>query len=284
MNTTFKKSTSRLLIALFAFSALSIGGSSFAAEKTYKVGDRFNEKGIAAGKNPVVLQILNADLNKDKKNERVYLIGSQFEKGSLYYDQITYVIQDGKTKKSLVHTVKDGSYNLGGYEPKLTVTDLNKDGQSDLFLSAPTGGSGGFVSYDLSTLKNGKLVSYLSQNDLKGLTIEAKFLDNYQVALTAKEINKTWTLNVSHNAKMYQETKVYDQNGKFIGIEAPYSAPISYVEIVDQYGGLMLKGSQSIKGIANADTLATIDLYMAYEQGKWQLKFVTQTTVLKAFE
>lgn len=284
MNKHFKTATSRILLGIFAFSAISFSSTSFATERVYKVGDKYSEKGVNAGKNAIVLQVLNADLNKDKKDERIYLVGNQFEKGSIYYDQLTYVIKDGKTKKNLVHIIKDGTNNMGGYEPKVQVVDLNKDGQNDLFLSAPTGGSGGYVSYDLATLKAGKLASYLTQADLSGLTIDAKFMDNYQVAITAKEIKKSWTIDVSQNQKMYQESKIYDQNGKFIGTEAPFTGPISYLEIVDQYGGLMLKGSQSIKGIANADTIANLDLYLSYEKGGWKLNFVTQTTVIKPFE
>lgn len=285
MNQHLKKLTSGLILTVFAFSALTLSSSSFAAEKVYKVGDKYNVSGVSSGKNAVVLQILNADLNKDKKNELIYLIGNKFDKTSVYYDQITYVIKDGKTSKRLVHIVKDrAGFALGGYEPTLQIADLNKDAQNDLFLSAPSGGSGGFVSYDLSTFKAGKLTSFLSEADLKGLTITGKYLDNYQVELSAKELNKKWLLDVSYNKAMYLESDVYDTAGKFIGISEPSSSVISTLEIEDAYGQILLVGNQKITGIANADTIANLNLYLSFEKGKWTLKQVTQTSTIKAFE
>jgi hypothetical protein len=283
MNTQFKKMASRILLTAFTASLFVTTGSSFAATPTYKVGDKYTP----AGKTAVILQHLAVDLNKDKKDEHVYLVGNLFKDSTNYYEKLTYVITDGKTHKTSMQVIKDGANNnLGGYDPAVSITDLNKDGQSDLFLSTPTGGSGGYVSYDLSTMKNGKLTSYLvtESNDLKGLTISGKFLDNYQVELFAKEINKNWTLDVSSNKALYLEMKVYDQNGKFIGSQTPDAYEINHLEIVDTFDGQMIKANQRITGIANVDTLANLNIYLSYENAKWHIRGVTQTIDLAEFK
>lgn len=283
MNTQVKKMTSRILLTALTASLFVTAGSSFAATPIYKVGDKYTP----AGKTAVILQHLAVDLNKDKKDERVYLVGNLFKGSTNYYEKLTYVITDGKTHKTSMQVIKDGANNnLGGYDPAVSITDLNKDGQSDLFLSTPTGGSGGYVSYDLSTMKNGKLASYLvtESKDLKGLTISGKFLDNYQVELFAKEINKKWTLDVSSNKALYLEMKVYDQNGKFIGSQTPAAYEINHLEIVDTFDGQMIKANQRITGIANVDTLANLDIYLSYENAKWHIRGVTQTIDLAEFK
>lgn len=285
MTTFLKTQTSRLLLTILIGSLLSTPAAGFAAEKVYKAGDKYSETGVSAGKNAYVVQVLSADLNKDKKAERIYLVANRFDKDSLFYDQITYVIKDGQTGKRLIHVVKDSDNSpLSGYEPKLQVTDLNKDGQNDLLLSTPTGGSGGMVSYDLSSLKNGKFVSYLSPKDLNGLTLTGKYLDNYQVELYAKELDKRWLTDVSYNKAMYQENQVYDPSGKLLADVTPSAYPIGYLEVISAYDGPMLKANQRVTGIANADTIVNLSLYLSFDKGQWQLREVRQTSVIKAFE
>ena len=283
MNTFAKKCSALAIISAIGLSSIALPQATFAAGDL-KVGNAFKMTGVNAGKNAYVLQILNSDLNKDKKSERIYLVGNKVDQNSLYYDQITYVIKDGKTGKTLVHVLKDSeNLNLSGYLPQVSITDLNIDGQNDLLLNAPTGGSGGYISYDLSTMKNGKLVSFLTDKDMKGLDISGKFLDNYKAELTSKTLNKTWTLDLSSSKAVY-EGMIYNKEGKHIGTDAPYAGMITNFEIVDFYGKKMLKGYQEIKGSCEADTLATLALYMVYEKNEWHIVSVEQTTFLKTFE
>ncbi len=283
MNTFAKKFLALVTITAIGISSISLPQTSFASSEL-KVGDVFKMTGISAGKSPFILQVLKSDLNKDKKTETIYLVGNKVDKNSLYYDQVTYVIKDGKTGKNLVKVLKDSqNFNLGGYEPRITLTDLNADGQTDLLLSAPTGGSGGYISYDLSTMKNGKLVSFLADKDMKGIDIAGKFLDDYKAQLTSKILNKTWSIDLSSSKEVYQDI-LYNKDGKLIGAGDPYAGMITNFEIVDLYGKKMLKGYQEIKGTCEADTLATIVLYMVYEKNEWHLVSVEQITSLKNFE
>lgn len=284
MNILSKKISALATISVIGLSSVLVSPSAFAANGL-KTGEPFKMAGVNAGKSPYVLQVLNGDLNKDKKSENIYLIGNRVEKSSQYYDQFTYVIKDGKSGKVYTKVLKDSeNFNLGGYGANINITDLNADGQNDLFLSSPTGGSGGYVSYDLSTMKNGKLVTFLSDKDMAGIDISGKFLDGYQVQLTSKALNKTWTLDLSDSKKMYQEVELYNADGKCIGQDTPGVGMITNFEIVDFYGKKMLKGYQSIKGVAQSDTLAVMALYMVYEKGQWRIVSVEQTTILKAFE
>ena len=250
--------------------------------KVLKPGDAFVQKGISAGKKPYVLQVVNSDLNKDKSPDLLYLVGNKPEKDSPYYDQITYVLKDGKTNKWTATVLKDeGSYNLGGYDPKVTVSDLNGDGQNDLLLSAPTGGSGGMVSYKLNTLKSGKWVDLLSKKDLAGLTITGKYLDNFKIELYAKEIDTKFSIDLSANKTMLVETKTYDGTGKLLTPTEPWAGSLNNLEITEAYGMKMIKAEQRIVGIANADTVGRVELMLHFEKGAWQIKTVELVTPLK---
>lgn len=282
MNKT--KLTALAVLSTLALTCFAMPQTTFAA-KDLKAGDPFKMTGVNAGKHPYVLQILSGDLNQDKKNEKIYLVGNRFDGSSNYYDQLTYVIQDGKSAKNLVYVVKDSSKEpMGGYDPKITLTDLNNDKQKDIFLSVATGGSGGYIDYHLSTMEKGKLVAFLSDQDMAGIDIAGRFLDNYQAELTSKFLNKTWIIDLSSSKENYKGIGLYDENGKMIGVETPGAGMISSFELVEAYGKSMLKGTQKVKGTAESDRIATIDLYMAYENKKWVIKAVEQTTMLKAFE
>lgn len=284
MKKNFAKAASLVTLSALAISCFAAPQNAFAASEL-KAGDAFKMTGVNAGKNPYVLQILNADLNKDKKNEKIYLVGNRFDKTSNYYDQISYVIQDGKSGKKLIQILKDSSnYPLGGYEPTLALTDLNNDGQKDLFLSAATGGSGGYISYHLSTLEKGNLVTFLSNQDMKGIDVTGKFIDGFKGELTSKALNKTWTVDLTSSKETYIAIGLYDESGKVIGSEILGTGMISSFEIINAYGKNMLKGTQKVKGASESDRIATIELYMSFENKTWTIKSVEQTTVLKAFE
>lgn len=277
----------RQITALSLALSLSLGGallasSSFAATKTYKVGDKFSQSGIAAGSKATVLQILSSDLNKDGKVDTFYLVGNQADKTSPFIDKLTYVVKDGKTGKFSGTVLKDeGKYDLVGYMPTVTIQDVTGDKQPDVLLSFPTGGSGGMMTHRLSTLKSGKWVELLGEKDLTGLTITGQYADDFKVKFHAKEIDADFTIDVSYEKDMLIEYKYYDKDGKYLGGIEPWAYGLNDLKVVDAYGMIMLEGSQRIVGTANADTIGEVKTMIHYENGKWVIKVAQQITTLK---
>lgn len=275
------------LLTLGLMTALLLNGTALMSAqaatptKTLNVGDKFALSGISAGKSPYVLQVVNVDLNKDKKSELLYLVGNKPEKSSPYYDQLTYVLKDGKTGKWTSTVLKDdANYNLGGYDPNITVKDINSDGQNDLLLSAATGGSGGMIEYKLNTLKAGKWVDLLTKKDMAGLTITGNYVDQFKIELYAKEIDKHFTIDLSGSKQMLIDSQVYNKEGKLTAPVEPFAGGLNNLEVVENYGMTLLKAEQRIVGIANADTVGRLELLLHYENGAFKIKVVELVTTL----
>lgn len=226
-----------------------------------------NEKEINLGDNAYVLQILNVDLNKDKKNERVYLVGNRSgEDEPIYYEKLTYIIQDGKTRKKLVQTLKNNGEYLYGMEPEIQVVDLNRDGQNDIFLRVFIGAN--WSLYDVSTIKDGKLTPYLTPKDFNNIIISGEFADNYLVKLNSKELKKSWTIDVSKNKDSY-EGSIYDSKGKVLQTEIAGIGPDD-VTIDTKTQSIIV--NKFIAGNCNGDYIGTISFLMNYEKGEWIIK------------
>lgn len=91
-----------------------------------------------------------ADVTGDKAADTVVLYGKK-EKNSPYVKDLTIKVTDGKTKKSFNIDVKDD-----GYEPKLSVQDFTYDKKGEIMVTASTGGSGGYTTNHIYTIKDGK--------------------------------------------------------------------------------------------------------------------------------
>jgi hypothetical protein len=103
-----------------------------------------------------------ADVTGDKSADTVALYGKK-EKNSPFVNQLTIKVTDGKTKKSFNIDVKDN-----GYEPTLSVQDFTYDKKGEIMVTANTGGSGGYTTNHIYTIKDGKA----KELSLPGLDID----------------------------------------------------------------------------------------------------------------
>ncbi len=279
MKLKLKRIMTVLTIFSIIMATISLEGISFATEKTYKVGDKFTEKGIGAGDNAYVLQILNADLNKDKQNERIYLVGNkmkEFDKTA--YDKLSYVIRDGKTKKNIVHTMKieNGVYDDGFtpfISPKIQISDLDRDGQNEILLisKAQSIEGGVFMYSNIATLKSGKVVMF---KDIP-YWISGEYLKNYKMNIMAKNMEGitkvSWVTDISNRKSIYQEEQIYDSQGN-VSEEAggPSNATIDTIEL--DSSKRTLKVSYDVCAARYDNKIATAYLSLKYENGNWQIE------------
>jgi hypothetical protein len=276
----YQKTTAILCAMLMLASAgSSIGiNSSFAAAKTYKTGDTFSEKGINSGKLAYVTNVLKADVNGDKKSDTLYVVGNRIDKDSMSYDQFSYFLVDGKSGKRSFYPLKNlEGYSGWGYEPVLELVDLDKDAVKDVQFTSYSGGSGGFTYYNIATFKGGKYTQLLGQKELNGIGLTGKYVDGFKAEMSCDGVDYKWYLDLNFQKSSLLEMNVYDKTGKVLTPVEPWSGPLVGVRVVNGY----LSGTQSIKGLANADYLGNLNLTYVYEKGQLVLKEISLENPLK---
>ena len=93
------------------------------------------------------------DVNGDGVLDTVYLYGQFDGPPGIYADNITLVIQDGRSTKSTTVHLK----NNAGYNARLFLGDFNKDAIPDIMVSMDTGGSGGYGIFYIYSFRNNRV-------------------------------------------------------------------------------------------------------------------------------
>lgn len=103
------------------------------------------------------------DVTGDKKADVITLYGQKEKASDIYNEELLLVINDGKSKKTSSISLHDG-----GYSPQLLVPDLTSDKVADIMVTADDGGSGGYKTSHIYTLKNNKPVELPQPGLAKG--------------------------------------------------------------------------------------------------------------------
>jgi hypothetical protein len=202
-----------------------------------------------------------SDISGDGKNDIVTISGIPFEEGISYLKEIILhvTVSDGKTYKIDLKS---------GFDPTIDFIDLNSDGVADLFISIPTGGSGGLSNYFLYTLANDQLVDIGIPDSL---TITSQFQDGYKATMTIEDTGETYTFDLKSRKKDYNRLGLY-LKGKLNEPTELMVDPYSLLKPIklknEQYG---LKGIQQISGAYHADGIAFVESKWYYENGKWNI-------------
>ncbi len=205
-----------------------------------------------------------ADVNGDGIKEFISLTGiSDLNLSGLYVDNICLDVYDSKTNKVKEIAV---SKNNSGYTPTLFVGDLNNDKAEELFITIPSGGSGGMKSFSLLSLKENKITNLLDQEKFNyGLEYDVQFKDGFKVDVNVKETNKTYSLDIGSMKDIYTEFNLYNKDGKLMQNTFGMRNPLSDVEIKAVDGKYQLISSQRVIGKSNAETLG-------YVKGIWDIQ------------
>jgi hypothetical protein len=201
------------------------------------------------------------DVTGDRKKDKVSIIGIPFEEGANFLKEIFFKIDasNGKTYKVELE---------GGYDPQVKYEDLNHDNVKDLFISIPTGGSGGLSNYYLYTLKDFMLTDLTVPDPL---VMTTQFDENYQASLVIDETGQKYTFDLKDRKADYDRLGLYE-NGKLNEptelMVLPYGTLKPVIVKDHQYG---LLGVQRISGAYNADGIAFAESTWFYENGKWTL-------------
>jgi hypothetical protein len=201
------------------------------------------------------------DISGDGKNDKITIVGIPYEEGISYLKEIYLKItaSNGETYKVELKS---------GFDPTIKFVDLNHDGVEDLFISIPTGGSGGLSHYFLYTLKDFQLTDIGIPDSL---TITSQFQNGYKASMTIENTGESYTFDLKSRKKDYNRLGLY-HNGKLNEptelMVDPYSLLKPIILKNRSYG---LKGIQQISGAYHADGIAFVESKWYYGNGKWNI-------------
>ncbi|MDR7319025.1 hypothetical protein [Brevibacillus nitrificans] len=209
------------------------------------------------------LKIARQDVTGDGRPDLVTLLGKRFAADSPYYEKLKVMVQDPVARKvSFFYTT------YGGYQPEMSFCDFTGNKTKQIWIQAPTGGSGGTSDFYLFSDKdNTPAVLPVPQS----LTITGAFQDGYKVPITIKETNQTTVLDLSDRKDIYEENGVY-KNGKLVQPTEVMPNTFSVLKPVEVRDGTCeLLGEQRVSGVANADTIAYVQSRWKWENNSWKL-------------
>ncbi|WP_144481124.1 hypothetical protein [Cytobacillus oceanisediminis] len=201
------------------------------------------------------------DITGDGKKDIIYVKGVPFEEGTQFLKEIYLKIKasNGKTYKIDLE---------GGYEPSTEYKDLNHDSVKDIFISVPTGGSGGLSNFYLNTLKDFQVVNLTVPEPL---SVSSQFEDGYKASARIEQTGQSYSFDLSARKADYDRLGLY-HDGKLNEptelMVLPFGTLKHIIVKAGQYG---LIGSQRINGAYNADGIANMESTWLYEKGKWKL-------------
>lgn len=237
-----------LLITFGAFFFMSL--TAFAGVYT----GESNEKKVTISEEKV-------DVTGDRKKDLIYVKGVPYEEGAQFLKKIFLKIRasNGEIYKIDLE---------GGYDPATVYKDLNHDSVKDIFISVPTGGSGGLSNYYLYSLRDFQVTNLTVPEPL---AVSSQFEEGYKASITIQETGQSYSFDLSDRKDDYERLGLY-QDGKLNEPTELMILPFGLLEPVKVKNGLYgLKGSQRINGAYNADGIANLESYWLYENGKWGL-------------
>lgn len=220
--------------------------------------------GVYAGesnKKTVTISEEKVDVTGDGKKDLIYVKGVLYEEGAQFLKEIYLKIRasNGEVYKIDLE---------GGYDPTTIYKDLNHDSVKDIFISVPTGGSGGLSNFYLYSLRDFQVTNLTVPEPL---AVSSQFEDGYQASITIEETGQSYSFDLSDRKEDYERMGLY-QDGKLNEPTELMVLPFGTLKPIKVKNGLYgLKGSQRINGAYNADGIANIESTWLYEEGKWQV-------------
>ncbi len=200
-------------------------------------------------------------ISKDGR-DKVILLGSYYQSGSNFVENIEIVINSENDKKSIVTKV-----NYTGYNLELFLGDFDKDGLDEIMLRGAYGGSGGYEIASVYKYKNGSLEETFSPEIFENkYTFKAKYLPRNLVEVISPQLEEKFIFHMNNKPKTYLDM-IYEENGEVRkGVTPVISSineafPIKTVYSKENY--LFIR--QRVVGVSNADTIGYIESFISLE-------------------
>ncbi|VBB05197.1 Hypothetical protein LUCI_0404 [Lucifera butyrica] len=228
----------------------------------------------------VILDRQTGDVTGDKKPKDIFLLGRKPGMDSNFADDISILVQDKTTRNVL--TVK--LPNVGGYNSKLFLGDFTGDKIADVFVTIPSGGSGGYVEHRIVTFVGEPRVIF-GESENKGIVATGRFLDGFRAELTEASTKRKAIIDLSNKKDMYIKANIYNTGGKLLRQQQLSVSPLEELDSIEVTPGgtYELKGVQRVTGIYNADTVAHIYSIWEYRNQKWTTQQIEVSSVLLGY-
>lgn len=234
--------------------------------KTVTTSPALFRGGATALTNAVVLQDIVANVAGRGRGNEVILAGIPFERGSIWMKSLYLVLRDPKG-----NAVGDRVFALGFgglFVSEVLVRDFTGDGQNEILVSAPTGGSGGLSQYSLVSLKGAVLKPLVDSQALShGPTFTVTFLDGFKARVKTARPGGKWTLDLHPYKDEYVKSGVYAADGRLL---KPTSGAVDGVGLLTIRGSgnrPTLVASQKIWGTYHANSIGTAIVRWRWRHG-----------------
>ncbi|WP_243448637.1 hypothetical protein [Clostridium perfringens] len=200
-------------------------------------------------------------ISKDGR-DKVILLGSYYQSGSNFVENIEIVINSENDKKSIVTKV-----NYTGYNLELFLGDFDKDGLDEIMLRGAYGGSGGYEIASVYKYKNGSLEEIFSPEIFENkYTFKAKYLPRNLVEVISPQLEEKFIFHMNNKPKTYLDM-IYEENGEVRKGVTPVISSIneafSIKTVYSKENYLFIR--QRVVGISNADTIGYIESFISLE-------------------
>lgn len=209
-------------------------------------------------RNIALLDMKQGDVTGDGIMDSVYLYGNKQDETEIFADNITLVIQDGRTNQISTINLK----NNAGYDARLFLGVFTKDNLLDILVSIDSGGSGGYGIFYIYSFRNNipNLLFDIEKynNDYRFNVI---YEDFYKVNVRSPSLNLFFTLDISHKGFDYL-AQLYDKIGKLkqpVNGEVLSAGALNPIVTNQKSMSLDLLVFQRIIGSSNSDTLGYIE-------------------------
>lgn len=211
-----------------------------------------------------MLDLKTGDVNGDGVLDTVYLYGQVDGPPGIFADNITLVIQDGRSNKITTVHLK----NNAGYNARLFLGDFNKDNVPDIMVSFDTGGSGGYGIFYIYSFRNYSLHELFNVDKYnEKYTFQVNYEDFYKVRVESPQLNVFFIIDISNKGPDYL-SQYYDENGilknPLIGGALALGALYPIITNNESYN-YDLVALQRIIGPTNVDTLGFVENLLTWK-------------------
>ncbi|MCY6483874.1 VCBS repeat-containing protein [Clostridium aestuarii] len=224
-------------------------------------------------KNIYILDFKQGDVNGDIIVDNVYLVGERIFGESPFINNITLIIQDGKTNTFTRIPLKENA----GYNPTIFLGNFTFDNANDILISIDSGGSGGYAfHYIYSFINNTPKKIFDHEKFNQEYKYNVIYKDYYEVEVKNGPKGKKYIIDIKYKGEEYL-SEIYDVNGKLKKAIEGWVNPLGGLYPIDfqRNGTYGLYASQRIAGRYNADGLGYVETSLEWNGEKFAPFFQT---------
>ncbi|MCM8709552.1 VCBS repeat-containing protein [Clostridium sp. SYSU_GA19001] len=268
-----------IFLALFI---LPFNNIKAAEEEKFKIDTEFSTNKLKLRENTFILDYKYEDVTGDNIKDDILLLGHKNSNTqNTWSDDIYIILQDGKSNRYSKFSIGKINY---GYNSKMFLGDFNGDKVDDIFVKVCNGKETGAYYSLISLIKNKALYLFEQKKFSLGIPFDINYVDDFKVNIFCKDINKSYTTDVSNKKNIYINSEVYNSIGEVLketkGIQSSLEElhPID----IDKDGVYELKGVQKLRGFCYADVVGYAKSIWKYDGSKMKLIKLDITSINKS--